>query len=100
MLEVPEGRFLFHDYSGETTTLGFMTGFDDLKGVLKLKRFYSSTHSKAQWILRKSFENSQYCSVDWGGGEETEAEFSARFLFFLVVFPAWKVDMVLPGLKL
>lgn len=39
MLEVPEGRFLFHDHSGENTTLGFMVGFDDLKDVLKPKWF-------------------------------------------------------------
>lgn len=46
MLKVPEGRFSFRDYSDETRTLGFMVGFD-LTGVLKLKLFYNSTHSKA-----------------------------------------------------
>lgn len=62
MLEVPEGRFPFHDRSGETTTLGFMVGFDDLKDVLKPKWFQNSTHSEAQWIPGKSFENTQCCS--------------------------------------
>lgn len=48
MLKEPEGTFPFHDYSGETTTLGIMVGFNDLRDVLKLKWFYSSTKNDSK----------------------------------------------------